>query len=122
MSETKAIAFLIAIDFGLACSGIVVGIVAQRDNERLQIERDTEASIINRIWKQLGNPTYEELKGRSIYDLIDEIKAERDAALARVAELEAQDADRLATIARLAQELFDTRQERDALRRAQGEK
>jgi sirohydrochlorin ferrochelatase len=69
-----------------------------------------------------GTQKGETMKGRSIYDLIDEIKAERDAALARVAELEAQDADRLATIARLAQELFDTRQERDALRRAQGEK
>jgi hypothetical protein len=44
--------------------------------EELQVERDTEASIINRIWKQLGSPTYAELKGRSIYDLIDELKAD----------------------------------------------
>jgi hypothetical protein len=44
--------------------------------EKLQVERDTEASIINRIWKQLGSPTYAELKGRSIYDLIDELKAD----------------------------------------------
>jgi hypothetical protein len=37
-----------------------------------------------------------------------------------LAELEAQSADRLKTIGRLAQELFDTRKERDALKRAQG--
>jgi hypothetical protein len=37
-----------------------------------------------------------------------------------LAELEAQSADRLKTIGRLAQELFDTRKERDALKRAHG--
>ena len=49
--------------------------------ERLRAERDAEREIVDRIWKQLGSPTYEELKGRSIYDLIDEIKDERDAAI-----------------------------------------
>jgi hypothetical protein len=34
------------------------------------------SKTIGQIWLQLGNPTYEELNGRSIHDLIDEIKAE----------------------------------------------
>lgn len=33
-----------------------------------------EWSIVDRIWRQLGNPSYEELNGRSIYDLIGELK------------------------------------------------
>jgi hypothetical protein len=31
-----------------------------------------ETAIVDRIWKLLGSPTYEELAGRSIYDLIKE--------------------------------------------------
>jgi hypothetical protein len=46
-------------------------------------------------------------------------EANRDLA---VAELKAQDEGRLKTIGRLAQDLFDARQELDALKRAQGEK
>jgi hypothetical protein len=46
-------------------------------------------------------------------------EANRDRA---VAELKAQDEGRLKTIGRLAQDLFDARQELDALKRAQGEK
>ena len=34
-----------------------------------------EFKIVDRIWDQLGRPSYEELKGRSIHDLIDELKA-----------------------------------------------
>ncbi len=34
-----------------------------------------EERIVSRIWEQLGNPTYEQLAGRSIFDLIDELKA-----------------------------------------------
>lgn len=30
--------------------------------------------IVAKIWEQLGNPTYEELKGKSIHDLIDDLK------------------------------------------------
>src|SRR5229473_4803677 len=29
-----------------------------------------ETAIVDRIWDMLGRPSYEELKGRSIYDLI----------------------------------------------------
>lgn len=33
-----------------------------------------EYDIVARIWEMLGNPTYEELNGRSIYDLIKELQ------------------------------------------------
>ena len=39
-----------------------------------------ETGIVDRIWDQLGRPSFEELKGRSIYDLIDALKSERDTA------------------------------------------
>lgn len=45
--------------------------------------RSEQHDIVSRIWKHLGSPSYEDLGGRSIYDMIDEIIAARDAALAR---------------------------------------
>lgn len=36
-----------------------------------------ESAIVRRIWQILGSPTYEDLDGRSIYDLITDLKAER---------------------------------------------
>ena len=50
----------------------------------LQRELATERAIVSRIWTQLGSPTYEQLKGRSIYDLIQELKAELTAERARL--------------------------------------
>jgi cell division septum initiation protein DivIVA len=44
--------------------------------EQLERELAEEKSIVDRIWDQLGRPSYEALKGRSIYDLIDELKSE----------------------------------------------
>lgn len=41
-----------------------------------QVELAAERAIVSRIWTQLGSPTHEQLKGRSIYDLIDEMRAE----------------------------------------------
>jgi len=38
-----------------------------------------ERAIVARIWVQLGSPTYEELNGRSIYDLIDAAIAKASA-------------------------------------------
>lgn len=34
-----------------------------------------EKAIVDGIWKILGNPSYQELKGRSIFDLVRELKA-----------------------------------------------
>jgi hypothetical protein len=42
----------------------------------LETELAAERAIVSRIWVQLGSPTYADLNGRSIYDLIDEIKTE----------------------------------------------
>lgn len=44
--------------------------------ERAEAKARDETAIVNRIWDQLGNPSYKELNGRYIYDLIDELKAE----------------------------------------------
>ena len=52
--------------------------------ERAEAELATERAIVSRIWTQLGSPTYEQLKGRSIYDLIDDLKAELTAERARL--------------------------------------
>lgn len=55
--------------------------------ESLTRERDDQAAIVARIWKMLGSPTYEELAGRSIYDLIGALQAKveaLEAALRRV--------------------------------------
>ena len=47
--------------------------------EQLRADFEAEKAIVNRIWDQLGRPSYEELNGRSIYDLIDALRADRDA-------------------------------------------
>jgi len=61
---------------------------ARLDAERSRADaaeaaRSEQHDIVARIWKHLGSPSYEELAGRSIYDLIGCLKAERDAAVAR---------------------------------------
>ena len=56
----------------------------------LERELAHERAIVSRIWVQLGSPTYEQLKGRSIYDLIDELKAELAFQVARNSDLFAQ--------------------------------
>ncbi|MGE0714794.1 MAG: hypothetical protein AB7P02_05075 [Alphaproteobacteria bacterium] len=48
--------------------------------------------IVARIWKQLGSPIYEQLAGRSIHDLIDEMK--RAASTAEQREKEARREER----------------------------
>ena len=42
----------------------------------LEREVAAERAIVSRIWVKLGSPTYKQLKGRSIYDLIDEMRAD----------------------------------------------
>ena len=49
-----------------------------------EIELKVSRDIVSKIWVQLGSPTYEQLKGRSIYDLIYELKAELAAERARL--------------------------------------
>jgi hypothetical protein len=45
-------------------------------------ERDEQAAIVSRIWAMFGNPSYEELAGRSIYDLIEALQARPQAGQA----------------------------------------
>ena len=58
---------------------------AEQDNSAIaEIELKVSRAIVSKIWVQLGSPTYQQLKGRSIYDLIDELKAELAAERARL--------------------------------------
>jgi hypothetical protein len=41
---------------------------------------EEERAIVDRIWKILGNPTYEQLGGKSIYELVEELKARAENA------------------------------------------
>jgi hypothetical protein len=50
----------------------------------IEAELAAERAIVSRIWVQLGSPAYAQLKGRSIYDLIDEMKAELASERARL--------------------------------------
>lgn len=40
------------------------------ENAALQERYDEEVAIVNRIWAMFGMPSYEELEGRTIYDLV----------------------------------------------------
>jgi len=55
-----------------------------RERDAAEAELAVERAIVSRIWVQLGSPTYAQLKGRSIYCLIDEMKAELAADRARL--------------------------------------
>jgi len=39
---------------------------------------EEERAIVDKIWAILGNPTYKELKGKSIYELIEDLKFQND--------------------------------------------
>jgi hypothetical protein len=61
--------------------GEVERLTAALSAERVAAEMDREdTATVARIWIQLGSPTYEQLAGRSIYDLIDELKAQAATA------------------------------------------
>ena len=67
-------------------------------------ERDDERTIVNRIWEQLGAPSYASLSGRSIYDLIAGLQADRDE-WKRKAEENARDAELMREVNRAAEHL-----------------
>lgn len=48
---------------------------ARAEIAALRAERDEQHVIVARIWATLGSPSYEELAGRSIYDLIAGLQA-----------------------------------------------
>lgn len=52
--------------------------LAAKDAEidRLRAALDEQTAIVARIWVLLGSPTYEQLAGRSIYDLIGAMTAD----------------------------------------------
>lgn len=46
--------------------------------ERLDEKYHEEKLIVDRIWKMLGCTTYADVKGKSIYELIEDVQSERD--------------------------------------------
>ncbi len=48
--------------------------------EVLEIECKALKSTVTRIWSMLGNPSYEELAGRSIFDMIAELQKKAQSA------------------------------------------
>lgn len=48
----------------------------ERELATAQVALARETAIVDKIWDQFGRPTYRELNGRSIHDLIDSLKAE----------------------------------------------
>lgn len=57
-------------------------------NERVNFKQ--EEKIINRIWEIFGNPSYEELEGKSLYDLIEQSLAENGYLKAKLVEAESK--------------------------------
>ena len=55
------------------------GLFRDEQNEDLR-------KTVSKIWEQLGNPTYKELNGRTIHDLIDSVIYERNDIAARLSE------------------------------------
>lgn len=54
---------------------------AMRDDLfKAQAELAEERRIVDRIWAILGSPSYEDLNGKSIYDLITDLKSKFEAA------------------------------------------
>ncbi len=47
--------------------------------DRLQGELEFEKDIVSRIWNILGAPSYKDLAGRAIYDLVLELKAQAES-------------------------------------------
>jgi hypothetical protein len=73
-------------------------------------ECEQEKQIVSRIWTMLGGPSYEELQGRSIYDLIAELlkdRAKLSLAQARIGELEKALQDEKYRCAKIADNLSD---------------
>ena len=46
-----------------------------RERDSAEIGLRDHITIVSRIWSMLGTPTYEQLAGRSIYDMIAEVQA-----------------------------------------------
>ena len=60
----------------------------ERETERWRELFNDEYRIVERIWAIFDSPTYQELNGSDIYSLINSLKAERDAVLAKLAACE----------------------------------
>ena len=50
--------------------------IAERERDVAHKELAEETKIVDRIWDMFGRPTYKELAGRSIYDLISGLQRE----------------------------------------------
>ena len=83
------------------CTTLVAEItMVTNDYFELRRELADERAIVDRIWMLLGNPSYEELKGLSIYDLITTLQTQLAAAESENAVLKA-DSERLNRVCEL---------------------
>lgn len=73
--------------------------------ERVTGERDEEKEIVSRVWEILGSPSFASLRGRSIYDLLQEIISARNNAQAEIARLRERETILNTTIANLHEEI-----------------
>lgn len=66
---------------------IKVGEEQSAEIERLERELAEETKIVDRIWDLFGRPSYEDLNGRTIYDLITDLHRELAEERKRLAEV-----------------------------------
>lgn len=59
----------------------------QREREHLLSLNNEAHAVISRIWAIFGTPSYEQLAGRSIYDLVREVKDRDEASQAILARI-----------------------------------
>lgn len=85
--------------------------------ERIERERDEEKAIVDRIWDMLGRPSYEELAGRSIYDLIRAKDEHADVLNAAIRKLQDEQWDAHERIASLEDEVCAKDERTEALER-----
>ena len=69
------------IGFLISSHNYVNGLRQQADARiaEVEAERDEERGIVDRIWDLFGRPSYAELNGRSIYDLITALQARAES-------------------------------------------
>lgn len=80
---------------------------AERERDAESRRADTAKEVVTRIWAILGNPSYEQLAGRSIYDLITELQDSKRASEERVKSLTAERDAAFAAVLRMVQQNSD---------------
>jgi len=78
--------------------------------ERVTRERDEEKEIVSRVWEILGSPSFASLRGRSMYDLLQETISAHNDAQAELARQRERETILNTTIANLHEETDKARE------------